>query len=892
MEPLKNADETRLAELLTLVLDKPNDDRKGFLRALPETDSHLLPILQELIDMPLPELPTGETIEQAARQAAVEVLRQDPDVRKALHRVIQTMRETSGAFKRLRLEKTIGDTSRSTVKTAEDTCLQHWVAVKILKDSIQEHPSLVQTRFLREIDVLSRLRHPHILPLLDYGINPEGCLYYVTRWMQGGSLRDWLDGKPCTGPRLRELIAHLANVAEAAHAAHAMGVLHRDIKPGNILLDKDHQNAYLADWGIASPAQFQTPEPLGSKIEKVHERLSPLLQPGQTQYGSALGTLWYMAPEQARGESANCDHRADVYALGAVLYEALNGSAPHRRYLEGEDFDPQRVEQILGDPPQLDRPAGAPKELSLVALKALSARPKERYANASCFAGELRAWLENRPVAAMGNRPVYALRKAVRRRPGLTITALLVSLVGAGSLYFFNRTLTSKNKQISSESVTSDSAINFMANAFRATRPTDSPIQTKPQEILASALKSFDKLADASPIAKARLQLALGAVLSDLEDHVNAEAPIRKAYEVLHDNPDATPGLRLHSAHVFYTLLGKQQKQEEERLLLLKRAFEKNAHLLAPNDLVLLVARLELAFTAGQNGEEEKSILEIQNVIADLSKLPGLGGEAWPRAHSQLAVIKNTAGDRDGAMASMHFALSECDRIFGINHPYSAHAMAWLADRYRETDELTKARELTERRAAFSLEHYGEASMQYINAQHGLGQMLMKERRYDLAVPVQEAVIAGLANHYPPGSPPLLHTTSDLALSLARLKEFDRSTELFRTLQAGWEAQNDRNMVGALEMLLATAALEVERWPLAEEHARTALAILTETLSPTEDRAFGCQLMLSRVVREQGRTEEALQIILDSLPAYQAERGKSTTTIASLMRNLHAAITL
>src|SRR5947209_8216783 len=212
------------------------------------------------------------------------------------------MNELSAAVAdRYRIERELGAGGMATVYLAHDLKHDRDVAIKVL------HPDLGAAlggeRFLSEIRTTARLQHPHILPLLDSG-DANGLLYYVMPVVTGESLRARLDRERQLP--IPEAVRIAREVASALDYAHRQGVIHRDIKPENILLH-DGQ-ALVADFGIALAVQTAG----GQRM---------------TQTGLSLGTPNYMSPEQAMGERT-IDARADIYALGAVLYEMLVGDAP------------------------------------------------------------------------------------------------------------------------------------------------------------------------------------------------------------------------------------------------------------------------------------------------------------------------------------------------------------------------------------------------------------------------------------------------------------------------------------------------------------------------------------------------------------------------------------
>jgi serine/threonine-protein kinase len=245
------------------------------------------------------------------------------------------------------------------------------VALKVV------HPELAASvgteRFLREIRVVARLSHPHILPLFDSG-EVEGLLYYVMPRVAGESLRQRLDREERLPVPTALRIA--CQVSLALDHAHRKGVIHRDIKPENILLEDDE--AIVADFGIATAREAAGPERL-------------------TVAGLAVGTPAYMSPEQAGG-AAEVDGRSDIYSLGCVLYEMLGGEPP----FAGPTPQSVMAQQVMAPlPPIRSRRPEIPEAVESALSKALAKEPPDRYATAS----ELTAALEAAGSAAPGSRP-------------------------------------------------------------------------------------------------------------------------------------------------------------------------------------------------------------------------------------------------------------------------------------------------------------------------------------------------------------------------------------------------------------------------------------------------------------------------------------------------------
>ena len=262
-------------------------------------------------------------------------------------------------------------------------------------------------RFRTEAEAAANLDHPNIVPIYEVG-EREGQHYFTMKLIEGGSLADALQ-TVAGGLHPKEAARMLATMARAVHHAHVRGILHRDLKPANILLDEEDE-PHVTDFGLA---------------KRVHA------DHGQTQSGAIVGTPSYMAPEQARSEKG-LTTAADVYSLGAILYEILTGRPPFRAatpldtLLEVLEKEPERPSE---------RGHKADADLETICLKCLEKRPSRRYASAQELAEDLERWIEGEPIHA---RPVGRTEKVarwVRRNPtiaGLLSLVALSLLLGLG----------------------------------------------------------------------------------------------------------------------------------------------------------------------------------------------------------------------------------------------------------------------------------------------------------------------------------------------------------------------------------------------------------------------------------------------------------------------------
>ncbi len=289
---------------------------------------------------------------------------------------------------------------------ARQVSLNRKVALKMIIAGQLAHETDVK-RFYTEAEAAANLDHPGIVPIFEVGQH-EGQHYFSMGFVEGQSLSQRLTEGPL---RPREAAALMAAVADAIEYAHQCGVIHRDLKPGNILLDQKG-NPRVTDFGLAKKLEGDS---------------------GLTGSGQIMGTPSYMPPEQAGGQRGAVGPAADVYALGATLYALITGRPPFQAATAMDT-----VLQVLSDepvPPRRLNPS-IPRDLETICLKCLEKEPGRRYASAAALAADLRRFLAGEPIAA---RPVTRLERVAkwaRRKPTLaaayTLGLLAVLLGGLG----------------------------------------------------------------------------------------------------------------------------------------------------------------------------------------------------------------------------------------------------------------------------------------------------------------------------------------------------------------------------------------------------------------------------------------------------------------------------
>ncbi len=329
---------------------------------------------------------------------------------------------------RYRVLRTYARGGLGEILAACDEDLHREVALKRLQPR-RAHDADSRSRFLREAEITGRLEHPGVVPVYGLGQAADGSPVYAMRLIRGETLQEAADrfhradGPGDRSREFRQLLSRFLSVCNTAAYGHSRGVVHRDLKPGNILLGS-YGETVVVDWGLARTAASEadgTP-PLDPVIASLDAEL--------TQAGDVIGTPAYMSPEQADGRRDRIGPASDIYSLGATLYVLLTGRPP---------FGPGQVSDILEKVRRSDfpRPRQVKKDiapaLEAICLKAMAQRSEQRYGTALALAADLEQWLAGEPVGAWREPSGVRVRRWVARH-GTLVTAAAVALAAGAVL--------------------------------------------------------------------------------------------------------------------------------------------------------------------------------------------------------------------------------------------------------------------------------------------------------------------------------------------------------------------------------------------------------------------------------------------------------------------------
>ena len=482
-------------------------------------------------------------------------------------------------------------------------------------------------RFRREAETAARLDHPNIVPIYQVGETTDGFPFYTMKFAAAGSLlqvRRPLLANP------RHSAGLMVKIARAVHYAHEHGVLHRDLKPGNILLD-GHGEPLVSDFGLAR---------------------CDALSGSLTRSLASFGTPGYIAPEQADGPSAQLTPAADVYSLGAILFELLTGRTP----FVGENAFAVMKQAALEPAPRLRRIVPqADRDLEIICARCLEREPADRYQSAAELADDLQSWLEDRPIAASAPSPILRTRRWVRRNRLLAATMGAMALLVAGSFLWqlraHRRETVMKESVLTARSVVilpfldldtvdgDPAATQWVADSLRSQLETLGPAR-----IVIGAIPSWSKL---DHIRKAAQASKGRTILTGTVRNVDGRR--RVSLRLL--SPAADQTLLRAAIHRADPFPGSARRPEKWVLDVHKLLNTDSWSNLVQVDPGLRNEEANEAMKAGQNWMRSYAISDIDRAIAFFRKAVELAPDS-PLAHAYLGIA---AATRTHFMADFSF---------------------------------------------------------------------------------------------------------------------------------------------------------------------------------------------------------------------------------------------
>lgn len=788
----------QIEDLFNRAVDLPAPERAALLEAERGSGPELVREVESLLKA---EEQTVPLFENSIQQAAREVIEARPPLAEG---------DRVGAY---RVVKKLGEGGMGMVFLAEraDSEYQARVAIKVLRSGAAD-PRLLE-RFLAERQILASLEHPSVARLLDGGATPRGYPYVVMEYVDGEPLDVYCDSH---GLDVRDRIELFLQVLAAVQSAHQSLIVHRDIKPGNILVTGEGA-AKLLDFGIAKI--LDSPDAPGSLTGPLQRVMTPD----------------YASPEQVLGKPVGT--ASDIYSLGVALYELLAGAGP---YSTGS-MSPGKLEQAVchDDPPAPSAVAGAdgaPKlrgELDSIVLKAMAKAPEQRYASVERFAADLRRYLDGRPVLARPQTFSYRARKILARNKlaaaaALTVFTLLVII--AVSMTLAARRIAAEKEIADRERQRAEETVRFLTEVFRISDPGETRGErVTAREVLDWSADRLRREPDTDPRLRAELLDVIGVVYQNLGLYQEAEAALSEALE-------------LH-----------------------REALPENAPELVPALNHLANARREL----GRYDEARESYQ--QSLAITRAGAPPEGDAAVAQNLSDLAMLLRDQGDYDEAERLAREALEMRRQVFGGERTEVAASLHNLGTVLYRRGDYEQAEELFRQALDLDRELRGDLHPDVAMGLHSLGALLEQKGDLEQAEASFEEALEIVRELY--GEE---HTgVADNLRSLAqiRLEQGDPAAAdklLAEAQEIDRRLYGDEHPVIAADLnLQAQAARDSGDAQGAEELFRQALALRRRALPAQSPPTANSLLQLGSLLTNDGRAKEAEPLLAEGLEIFR-----------------------
>lgn len=705
-----------------------------------------------------------------------------------------------------RIQGILGEGGMGMVYLAEQDRPRRTVALKVVRPGMLG--SAMLKRFEIETQVLGRLQHPGVAQVFEAGMatlsgGSAPAPFFAMEYVRGQPLTEHA-AQAALG--VRERLALLARICDAVQHAHSRGVIHRDLKPGNILVTPEGQPKVL-DFGIARATDSDIKATL------------------QTDVGQLVGTLPYMSPEQVAGDAGALDTRSDVYTLGVILYELLAGRLPLD--LSGRTIVEAARKISEGEPARLgDVVPSLRGDVSTIVAKAMEKDRQRRYQTASELSADIGRFLRNEPISARPPTTAYQLHKFASRNKGLVagasmaVALLILGVVGTSlgmARAIEQRTQAEVQRTRADDEARSADAINdFLINRMltAATPEEAQGRQITVSEVVGKAAGEIDEAFADRPPVKARLYSAVGKTYTSLGEYDEAEKYMAGAVE-LRRTLAPTSAEYGGALHELGSLRFRQARWAEAIAL-----FEEAAAVFAAtgkNDTELIESRSSIAACLRNLGRLQEAEKQQRLSIDEATARLGPDSATTLSAIANLAIVLHDGGRVEEAEKLYRQVVDARKRVLGMNHPATLMALGNLAA-----------------------------------ALYDLGDIQGAEQTFAESLEVRKRVSG--TDH-----PETILDMSNLAVVREKLGRIEEAEKLYReALEIATRKMGmDNESVAVLYCNLASNLARQDRQSEAEEFFRRSVEILLKVNGPEHAETLQTQLDYGKWLLGRDRLDEA-----------------------------------
>ncbi|MDY7108720.1 MAG: tetratricopeptide repeat protein [Planctomycetota bacterium] len=756
---------------------------------------------------------------------------------------------------RYEITRCIHEGGQGIVYEARQVSTDRPVAIKLLLHG-QYASRQQRRRFEREIDLVAHLDHPHIVPVFDSGLTEDDRLFLVMRYVDGMPLNRYIAEQAPPIPRILELFA---KIARAVGYAHQRGVIHRDLKPNNILIDADGE-PHLLDFGLA----------------KTREDLEDAERSMQTQAGEFIGTLAYAAPEQVSGDPHAVDLRSDVYALGVILFEALTGRHPYP--VDG------RLAAIVRN--ILDRAPARPSsirrdidgELDAIVGKMLSKEKERRYQNVTGLLRDLANYETGRPLEARGDSTLYVLGKTLRRHrvPVAAACIVFLALIAATviSTVFWRQSVLEERRAsiaLSQAELEADKAstINtFLLDMLASADPGRQGRDVTVREVLDDAEALLGDSFGNQPRIEVAVRHTIGNTYLTLGLADTAEAQVKRAVDISTDVAGEDDPATLGALGVLGLIYIEQGRFAEAETILL-RTLELQRKVIGEEDPRTLATLNNVGLLYDRQGRSEEAepiwrqTLELRRRIL---------GEEHPEtllSISNLGWLYSGQGRLEEAEALLDSAYELRLRTLGPEHPDTLKAGTTLGHLYNRLGRFEEAEARLEEVYPVQRRVLGEEHPDTLYTLGFLAWAHNKQKEYEEAESLYVEGIELYRRVFGDDHPSTLYMMNDLAVLYSAWERFDKAEPLLvETLEMRRRVLGEENpaTLGSMNNL-AVLYQQQGRLDEAEKLYQDVLAIRRHVLGAEHPSTLNSLYNIASLREAQGRLDEAEEICRQVLEA-------------------------
>ncbi len=777
------------------------------------------------------------------------------------------------------------------------------------------------TRFLEEAQITGQLDHPGVVPVHELGLGDNGEVFFTMQLVRGRDLEAIFDLVPeeREGWSMTRALGALLKACDAVAYAHSKGVVHRDLKPANIMVGHFGE-VYVMDWGLARVANHEDRRDLRIRTARLEDPGAQDADALLTMDGDIIGTPAYMAPEQASGKVGVVDERTDVYAVGAMLYRLLAGTAPYLTTARKRRASELLRDLLEGPPARLENLAPRlPIELVAICEKAMARDPDDRYATMGELSEDLRAFLENRVVRAYSTGALAETYKWVRRNKPLatSLAALVLALVGGLAITWTLKQQADEQAALAETRrvAATDAAIEADAQRDRARRssaeaeqqaaiaaavnqflnrdllaavaPEEQGIDITMREVLGRAAENLDDQFPDQPLVEAELRMTIGNTLFALGEYARSIPHVERAWRLRRETLGDDHLLTLQAMRRVAASMRQAGRYLDARTLF-EAAVDRCRATLGDEAPDTLDARSDLALTLERMGLGDRACSLYREILDLQTQTLGRDDPTTLTTLNNLGVALQRRGKYEESEALLAEALERRQRVLGPRDPetlstHSNYALV-LADRA----DYEKSERLFDEFLDTTREVFGTDHPFYSVALQNLGSLYREQGRAEDAERVTAEAVDVARRSVGEQHPRYFSALDNLAVLYTQRGAYEEVADIRQRILAGQrDALGDDHPETLLSQSnLAMLYLETGRLDEAETTLRDALERMQAVLGPDHPDALTARENLGNVLFRKGDISGAAELTHDAFEGRRRTFGDDHPVVARTLLNL------